>query len=85
VQVFLARFSAESSMSEPRSFLLGSLAVVCALAFVAAARILRPGGMPREGMRRLLSWASLLAAILRTIDGAQFQVVIDHMGAAPLW
>lgn len=82
VQLLLAQFNAEGSMREARSFLLGSLAVACAFAFVAAARILRPGGLPREGMRRLLSWASLLAAVLRTIDGAQFQVVLDHMGAA---
>lgn len=82
VQLLLAQFSAESAMRESRSFLLGALAVVCALVFVAAARMLRPGGLPREGMRRLLCWASLAAAILRTIDGAQFQVVIDHMGAA---
>jgi hypothetical protein len=84
VQLLLARFSAESSMRESRSFLLGWLAVACALAFVAAARILRPGGLPREGMRRLLCWTSLLAAVLRTLDGAQFQVVIDHVGAALL-
>jgi hypothetical protein len=82
VQMLLARFAAESAMRDPRSFLLGSLAVACAFVFVGAARILRPGGLPREGMRRLLGWASLLAAVLRTIDGAQFQVVIDHMGAA---
>jgi hypothetical protein len=82
VQLLLAQFSAEDNMREARSFLLGALAVVCAFVFVAAARILRPGGLPREGMRRLLCWASLLAAVLRTIDGAQFQVVVDHMGAA---
>jgi hypothetical protein len=80
--LLLAQFSAEDSMREPRSFLLVSLAVACAFVFVAAARILRPGGLPREGMRRLLCWTSLLAAVLRTIDGAQFQVVVDHMGAA---
>ncbi|HYH95495.1 hypothetical protein [Hyalangium sp.] len=80
--LLMAQFSAEDSMREPRSFLLVSLAVACAFVFVAAARILRPGGLPREGMRRLLCWTSLLAAFLRTIDGAQFQVVVDHMGAA---
>ena len=57
-------------MREPRIALLGSLAVVCAFVFVAARRMLRPGGMPREGMRRLLSGAAISAAILRTIDGA---------------
>ncbi len=56
--------------------------MTCAFVFVGASRMLRPGGMPREGMRSLISWASLLAAVLRTIDGAQFQVVVDHMGAA---
>ena len=81
-QILLAQFSAENSMREPRSFLLGALAVTCAFVFVGASRMLRPGGMPREGMRVLLSWGSLLAAVLRTIDGAQFQVVVDHMGAA---
>lgn len=80
--ILLAQFSAEDAMREPRSFLLGSLAVVCAFVFVGASRLLRPGGLPREGMRRMLSWASLLAAVLRTIDGAQFQVVVDHMGTA---
>jgi len=81
-QLLLAQFSAEDSMREPRSFVLGALAVACAFVFVGASRMLRPGGLPREGMRRLLSWASLLAAVLRTIDGAQFQVVVDHMGTA---
>jgi hypothetical protein len=83
-QMLLAQFSAEDSMRESRSLLLGALAVTCAFVFVGASRMLRPGGMPREGMRSLLSWASLFAAVLRTIDGAQFQVVVDHMGAALL-
>jgi hypothetical protein len=81
-QLLLAQFAVEESMREPRSFLLGVLAVTCAFVFVGASRMLRPAGMPREGMRRLISWASLLAAVLRTIDGAQFQVVVDQMGVA---
>jgi hypothetical protein len=81
-QLLLAQFAAEDSMLEPRAFLLGVLAVACAFIFVGASRMLRPRGLPREGMRGLLSWASLLAAVLRTIDGAQFQVVVDQMGAA---
>ena len=80
--VLLAQFSALEPMRETRTTLLGSLAVVCAFVFVAAARLLRPGGMPREGMRRLLSGAAIITAILRTIDGAQWMVVVDHMSAA---
>jgi hypothetical protein len=80
--VLLAQFSALEPMREPRTFLLGTLAVVCAFVFVAAGRMLRPGGLPREGMRRLLGGAAILAAILRTIDGAQWMVVVDRMSAA---
>jgi hypothetical protein len=77
-----AQFSALEPMREPRIFLLATLAVVCAFVFVAAARMLRPGGMPREGMRRLLGGAAILAALLRTIEGAQWMVVVDHMSSA---
>jgi hypothetical protein len=77
-----AQFSALEPMREPRIFLLATLAVVCAFVFVAAARMLRPGGLPREGMRRLLGGAAILAAILRTIEGAQWMVVVDHMSSA---
>lgn len=80
--VLLAQFSALEPMRDTRTALLGSLAVACAFVFVSAARMLRPGGMPREGMRRLLSGSAIAAAILRTIDGAQWMVVVDHMGAA---
>ncbi|WP_224249665.1 hypothetical protein [Hyalangium gracile] len=80
--VLRAQFSALEPMREPRIFLLATLAVVCAFVFVAAARMLRPGGLPREGMRRLLGGAAILAAILRTIEGAQWMVVVDQMSAA---
>lgn len=80
--VLLAQFSALEPMREPRIFLLATLAVVCAFVFVAGARILRPGGLPREGMRRLLGGAAIFAAILRTIEGAQWMVVVDHMASA---
>jgi hypothetical protein len=80
--VLRAQFSALEPMRELRTLLLGTLAVVCAFVFVAAGRMLRPGGLPREGMRRLLGGAAIVAAILRTIEGAQWMVVVDHMGAA---
>lgn len=80
--VLRAQFSALEPMRELRTLLLGTLAVVCAFVFVAAGRMLRPGGLPREGMRRLLGGAAIFAAILRTIEGAQWMVVVDRMGAA---
>ncbi|HZH78597.1 MAG TPA: hypothetical protein VEY88_21390, partial [Archangium sp.] len=51
----------------------------CAFTFVAAGRLLRPGGLPLERVRRLLGAASIVAALLRTIDGAQWAVVARRM------
>ncbi len=80
-RVFKAQLAALEPMREPRALILGSLAVACALAFVAAGRLLRPGGLPREGMRRLLGGAAIFAAILRTLDGAQWMVVVRRASA----
>lgn len=80
-RVFHAQLSALEPMREPRALILGSLAVACALVFVAAARMLRPGGLPREGMRRLLGGAAIAAAVLRTLDGAQWMVVVKRASA----
>jgi hypothetical protein len=77
-RVFHAQLSALEPMREPRALILGGLAVACALVFVAAARMLRPGGLPREGMRRLLGGAAIAAAVLRTLDGAQWMVVVKR-------
>jgi hypothetical protein len=76
------QYSALEPMREPRTVLMGALSVACAFVFVAAARMLRPDGLPREGMRRLLGRAAIVVAVLRTIDGAQFAVVSRRMGAA---
>jgi hypothetical protein len=81
-RVVHAQTAALEPMREPRSLVLGSLAVTCALAFVAAARMLRPAGLPRDGMRRLLGGAAILAAFLRVIDGAQWLVVVNRANAA---
>jgi hypothetical protein len=80
--VLHAQLSALEPMRESRAFVLVALAVTCAFAFVAAARMLRPAGMPREGMRRLLGGAAILAALLRIIDGAQWLVVVNRANAA---
>jgi hypothetical protein len=81
-RTFQAQLSALEPMREPRALVLGALAVTCALVFVAAGRMLRPGGLPRDGMRRLLGGAAIVAAILRTIDGAQWLVVVKRAGVA---
>jgi len=85
-------YSALEPMREPRAVLLGILAVGCAFVFVAAGRMLRPDGLPREGMRLLLSRAAITVAVLRTIDGAQSAVVsrrmtqalVDSLGSLPV-
>ncbi|MBU8899759.1 hypothetical protein DRW03_22730 [Corallococcus sp. H22C18031201] len=81
-RLYEAQFAALEPMREPRSVLLGALAVACAFTFVASGRLLRPAGLPRDGMRRMLGGAALTAAILRTIDGAQWTVVARRMGVA---
>ncbi len=73
-----AQLAALEQAREPRMVILFSLAVTCALVFVAAGRLLRPGALPREGMRKLLAGAALLAALLRTVDGAQETVVAQR-------
>jgi hypothetical protein len=75
-----AQLAALESMREPRSFLLGALAVTCAFAFVSAGRMLRPQGLPLERMRRMLAGAAIASALLRTIDGAQSAVVARRVG-----
>jgi hypothetical protein len=77
-----AQISALEPMSRHRSALLTALAFACALAFAASIRLLRPSGLSIEGMRRLLGMAALIAAVLRTIEGAQFTVIARRMGAA---
>jgi hypothetical protein len=78
-RAFEAQLSALEPMRESRSLVLGALSVACAFTFVAAGRLLRPGGLPLERVRRLLGAASIVAALLRTIDGAQWAVVARRM------
>ena len=78
----IAIASALESMRELRALTLIGLAAACALSFVGASRMLRPFGLPREGVRRLIAGAALAAGILRTIDGAQLAVVAKRQGIA---
>jgi hypothetical protein len=81
-RAFEAQVAALQPMREPRSLILGALSVACALVFVSAGRLLRPGGLSVDRMRRLLGGAAIATAILRTIDGAQLAVVARRMGLA---
>lgn len=67
-------FGSLHAMADSRAFVLSALAIASALAFVAAGRLLRPAGVSRESVRRLLAGSALTAAVLRTIDGAQMAV-----------
>jgi hypothetical protein len=69
------------SMRDVRALTLISLSIACALTFVGASRMLKPFGLPREGVRRLLAGSALAAGILRTIDGAQWAVVVKRQAA----
>ncbi|NVI97999.1 hypothetical protein HUW63_19885 [Myxococcus sp. AM001] len=75
-------YAALEPMREPRAVLLGLLAVACAFVSVSAARMLNPEHLPRDAMRRVLSRAAIIAAGLRTIDGAQMSVAKQRLFAA---
>lgn len=79
-RVVRTQYAALEPMREPRTVLMGVLSVACAVVFVAAGRMLRPDGLPREGMRKLLGRAALTVAVLRTVDGAQSAVVLRRVG-----
>jgi hypothetical protein len=68
-----------------RAGILSALSVACAFSFVSAGRLLYPRGLSRENMRRLLATSLLIAAVLRTVDGAQWAVVMHRVAkeAAP--
>jgi len=55
---------------QARAALLIVLAISLFFTFVSAGRVLRPAGLPREGIRRLLCGAAVVSAVLRTVDGA---------------
>lgn len=55
---------------QARAALLIILSVSQWFTFVSAGRVLRPAGLPREGIRRLVCGAAVVSAALRTVDGA---------------
>jgi hypothetical protein len=52
-----------------RAALLVVLAISMFFTFVSGGRVLRPAGLPREGIRRLLCGAALASAVVRTVTG----------------
>lgn len=75
------QLSALEPMRGSRSLLLVGLAGACFLCIGAAGHLLRRAGpLPREGMRQLLGRAAIVAAVLRTIEGAQTAVVWRRLG-----
>lgn len=69
-------------MQVSRGLILFALSMTSALTFVSALRLLRPAGVAREGVRRLLGGATLASAVLRTLDGAQLAAVSKRMGTS---
>jgi hypothetical protein len=80
--VFQAQLKSLEAMREARAFTLLGQTIACAVVFGAALRLLRPLGLSRERVRQMLGGSALLAAIFRTIDGAQFTVVMRKVAIA---
>lgn len=70
------------SMRSSRVAILMALSIAASLFFVSSIRMLRPSGVPREGVRRLLVGSALVCAVLRTLDGAQLTAAAKRAGAA---
>jgi len=71
-----------SGMRDSRALILIALSFAAGLAFVSAARLLWPGGIPREAIRRVTAGATLASGILRILDGAQQTAIARQVGLA---
>ena len=81
--VFLKSYSRNlETMKGSRVAILMLLSVSASLLFVSSLRMLRPLGVPREGVRRLLGGAALACAILATLDGAQSTAAANRASVA---
>lgn len=56
------------------------LAFGCGLAFAASTRMIWPGALRREPLRKLLSRAAIVVAVARTMDGAQKAGIAKSVG-----
>jgi hypothetical protein len=69
-------------MRSSRLVVLTLLCIACTVTFLTVLRLWRPLGLPRAGVLRLASFAALVCALLRTIDGAQDAVIFRRIAAA---
>lgn len=69
-------------MRGPRALILFALSVCAGVTLIGGIRLVRPSGLPREGVRRLTAGAALIAAVLRTLDGAQELAVAKRTAQA---
>jgi hypothetical protein len=70
------------SMRWSRAAILFVLSGVAAVVFVSALRLRWPSGIQRVAVARLLSNAARVAAVVRTLDGAQELVIVRNAVAA---
>jgi hypothetical protein len=70
------------AMRVPYGVVAFFLAMACALVFVSGIRLLRPSGVARDAVRQLLGTTALVAAVLRTINGAQEAAIFRKAGGA---
>ncbi len=77
-----AEIGALESMRASRVAVEILLSTCAAIALVSALRLLRPNGVPREGVRKMLGATSLACAVLRTLDGAQSTALAKKVGTA---
>ena len=70
------------AMKGSRIAILMLLSIASSLLFVSSLRMLRPLGVPREGVRRLLGGAALACAIFSTLDGAQSTAAANRASVA---
>ena len=85
-QVIAAQFKAQigalQSMRTSRVVVEVLLSTLAAMSLVSAIRLLRPAGVPREGVRKMLGLTALGCAIMRTLDGAQSTALAKKVGVA---
>jgi hypothetical protein len=71
-----------SGMRWPRAGILFGLSAAAAMVFVSALRLRWPSGVRRHGVAQLLGRSAVVAAVLRTLDGAQELVIVRASVAA---
>ena len=72
-ELFARLAEAHDRAAQPDRHARAALFIVLAISmfftFVSAGRVLRPAGLPREGIRRLVCGSAVVSAVLRTVTG----------------